>query len=444
MKPQSIRIVLVAAASLALGSWLTGVFAQQEPSAAPAGAAKPATRPVFVPPLAPGAAANRGDPGPDPVEDEDEKPAPETSASTPGAPPAAAPASGGSSAAPPAGQVAPTTPATGPAHPSTSPSTSPSADHAADTTAAGPGTQPSTSPTGVAEAPTSRPSGSGYSKSSKSRFGSSGRDREAGGEPTTRPTASDVAAVPAMASKPFDKKYEVLLARSLFSKERPKAPFTGPPPGPRETIVVKPPEPPAPEKSMAVRGMSIEGEGDEDDACYAFIEDLPLKTMKRVKKGDKVARGVVVEVTLADLVYEFEGKRTRVPIGHTLDGAPAPAITWSTYTPVATAPPAGSPGSSGSRGGGNDPRGGDSRGGDPRGGDPRGGDRASSGGGSPPPAAPAVVATPGTPTATPTPAVPAATGGTAPATPAATPAPAGAADDLLERMRKRREQESGR
>ena len=154
----------------------------------------------------------------------------------------------------------------------------------------------------------------------------------------------------------MDPKYEALLRGSMFAK----APIE---PGPGEPGYVDKPRPgggtgggtgnnPTPpglvtmESNLALRGIVI-----EDSTKYAFVEALDSHTLYRLKLGETVAHGTVAEVTMADVLYDNGGKKTRVPIGSSFDGVVVTAAaTYSSGAPGYGSPSSGygSPGTSGS------------------------------------------------------------------------------------------------
>jgi hypothetical protein len=100
-------------------------------------------------------------------------------------------------------------------------------------------------------------------------------------------------------------------------RKRRAAPAGGGATNPTPSVVYPPPA--SPEASQALRGVVL-----EENAKYAFIEDMNTHELKRLQVGEQVARGKVADVTLTDILYESNGKQTRVAIGNNLDGAPAP------------------------------------------------------------------------------------------------------------------------
>jgi hypothetical protein len=119
----------------------------------------------------------------------------------------------------------------------------------------------------------------------------------------------------------------------LFSREGPRPVRDPLVPGGPGTGTVTPPLPYAPEANIAVRGLVVENTG-----SFAFLEYLDSYKPEVVQLGDKVARGKVVAITLSELVYEADGKKTKVPIGYTFTGQPAPTAT-SLLSSYSSSPP---------------------------------------------------------------------------------------------------------
>jgi hypothetical protein len=179
---------------------------------------------------------------------------------------------------------------------------------------------PTTSPTGA--------NGQGFNGQ-----GSTGPTASAG--PTTGPAYAGTTqpSAPAVASgRPLPDQFAVLGKRSIFVRDRSRLAsaareFT---PAPASA----PAAPPRPEASLALRGLSL-----QDTSGYtALIEDVSANKTLEFKVGDRIARGVVKELSLDYLAYESGGKVTRISMGQNLDGE----TVASTYTPpVAAATPGG-------------------------------------------------------------------------------------------------------
>jgi hypothetical protein len=129
--------------------------------------------------------------------------------------------------------------------------------------------------------------------------------------------------------------YNVVAARNIFIKgdQRPPPVDTNPRPGPT-------PGPIGPTASQLVlTGVSL-----EDNAKVAFLEDQSEYTSTRVKIGDQIANGKVVNISLDALDYkDRNGNIIRVTVGFNLAGgdvwgvANSPTVGSSTQ-PALTGP----------------------------------------------------------------------------------------------------------
>lgn len=106
-------------------------------------------------------------------------------------------------------------------------------------------------------------------------------------------------------------KYKIVVERNMFSRQR----------GPRvdrsrrqRQVPVAPPAP-NPESYVVLKGIV-----QEDGAFIAFLEDTQSGQILRVHKGDKVVRGVITDMGLDSIEYEFEDKTTTVTMGFNLEG----------------------------------------------------------------------------------------------------------------------------
>ena len=76
----------------------------------------------------------------------------------------------------------------------------------------------------------------------------------------------------------------------------------------------------AAEASLALRGSAV-----QDGQFVAFIEDMNLHAIQRLKSGDAVAAGRLARITLDAVEYETKGNIIRVAIGQSLAGVLFPA-----------------------------------------------------------------------------------------------------------------------
>jgi len=103
-------------------------------------------------------------------------------------------------------------------------------------------------------------------------------------------------------------RYEVILERNMFSRQRGFAQQRGDEPGQVAAV-------PNPESYLLLKGVV-----QENGQFIAFLEDTRSNSVLRLQEGAKVARGVIKSLTLDSIEYEF-GKRTiTVRIGQDLEG----------------------------------------------------------------------------------------------------------------------------
>jgi hypothetical protein len=133
--------------------------------------------------------------------------------------------------------------------------------------------------------------------------------------------AAPAAAAPAAAKTPaqesFDK-YQVLLSNNIFVKDRarwrPRGPGAAGPPL-------------TPEEATALRGVVRQGEGAKA-AYFVFLEDVRTQETTKMRVGDPVCAGKLVNPTLDSVDYLKNGVAKRIEVGQNLTGkeavAPAP------------------------------------------------------------------------------------------------------------------------
>jgi hypothetical protein len=140
--------------------------------------------------------------------------------------------------------------------------------------------------------------------------------------PSTVPTASAAQAPVSLVPTQSWDRYEVLVERNIFSRQR----------GRRETIrtrVYTPPTPP--ERYMLLTGVAKEG-----DVCTAFLEDTRTNAVSKVHVGDTVLAGRVAAITMDAIDYDSNGRVARIAVGGNLGGG------TGRVAPPAAAPAAGS------------------------------------------------------------------------------------------------------
>jgi hypothetical protein len=152
--------------------------------------------------------------------------------------------------------------------------------------------------------------------------------------------ASDVAEP--KAAPPADwSRYEILVKRNIFAKDRGRAREER-----SEAKEKEAPPPPKPEAELALIGIV-----NKDGQLVAFIENTKTGTVQNVKEGEKIARGKIAAVTLDKITYELEDKKTEISIGSTLEGGTAGARSESVKTASGTSTSHSDTTSTGSSGG---------------------------------------------------------------------------------------------
>jgi hypothetical protein len=188
--------------------------------------------------------------------------------------------------------------------------------------------------------------------------------------------------------------FRILTDRNIFDRNR-RPPVVRPPriEGSRLTITPQPPKPVDTDQYIVLLGIGLEG-----PQYTAFFEDSKAGKILQVLTGDVVGKGRLRAVNLDSVQYDRGGKFSTVKVGYTLTGTQAASMGFATPAPSASAAASGT--------------------------SPSGSSRLTS-----------IAPTTGPATTQPT---------TAPST-GATSAPASdGLQDILERMRQRREQELGR
>ncbi len=124
------------------------------------------------------------------------------------------------------------------------------------------------------------------------------------------------AAAPAAATTPvqpsFDR-YQVLLSNNIFVRDRQRWDRYRPgPSGPPLT----------PEEATALRGVVRQGEG-EKAAYFVFLEDVRTQQTTKMRVGDPVCSGKLVNPTLDSVDYLKNGVAKRIDVGQNLTGKEA-------------------------------------------------------------------------------------------------------------------------
>jgi hypothetical protein len=216
----------------------------------------------------------------------------------------------------------------------------------------------------------------------------------AGTAPKPAPKAAPKPTIATPTHKTKWEDFRILTDRNIFDRNR-RPPVVRPPriEGSRLTITPQPPKPVDTDQYIVLLGIGLEG-----PQYTAFFEDSKAGKILQVLTGDVVGKGRLRAVNLDSVQYDRGGKFSTVKVGYTLTGTQAASMGFATPAPSASAAASGT--------------------------SPSGSSRLTS-----------IAPTTGPATTQPT---------TAPST-GATSAPASdGLQDILERMRQRREQELGR
>lgn len=117
-----------------------------------------------------------------------------------------------------------------------------------------------------------------------------------------------LAADPAPRRESYQDRYSVLSEHNIFLRVRSRPPASRP--------SYTPPAPRVPEQSLVLRGIVME-EGEP----RVYLENLDGGgPMLRLRLGDKVARGTIVEIAIDAVAYEQAGPPVWVQIGQDLTG----------------------------------------------------------------------------------------------------------------------------
>jgi hypothetical protein len=134
----------------------------------------------------------------------------------------------------------------------------------------------------------------------------------AAAEPPAAPAGREKS--PQEREKAFGGRYAILIERNIFSRNRPQryVPlYTDPNRDRGEKKIV----PQSEETSYVLTGVIR-----EDGKYAAFIENSRTGTTIKAKVGDPVARGKITAIHLDGVTYEMEGKSLALQVGKTLAG----------------------------------------------------------------------------------------------------------------------------
>jgi len=114
------------------------------------------------------------------------------------------------------------------------------------------------------------------------------------------------------ARRPMDPAFDVLLKKSIFSRDRSRG-SAPPATGPATVARVL-----SPEQSVAFRGVLC-----PDEEYVAFMENIQTGQITIVKTGDEIGKGRVAGITLDTLSYDADGKVRPIKLGQDLTGETA-------------------------------------------------------------------------------------------------------------------------
>jgi hypothetical protein len=142
-------------------------------------------------------------------------------------------------------------------------------------------------------------------------------------------TPADDEPTPA-AEGPTWERYEILVERNIFSRERGR---------PDPVVRREQPAAPPPERFLLLTGVVKQGE-----EWTAFLEDARTGSIKKLHVGDPVLGGRVAAITMDSIDYEKDGGVARVAMGGNLEGGSStrssgPATSSTTSAPTRAAEP---------------------------------------------------------------------------------------------------------
>lgn len=123
-----------------------------------------------------------------------------------------------------------------------------------------------------------------------------------------------------------DDRIELIIERNIFLRNRrPPPPVRVSRPEPEEkeeVVVIREPAPPKnPATAFVLKGVAMQAE-----ERVAFIESLEDKSKIKLKLGDPIADGVIVNVEIDYIEFNQGQENIRVVIGNRLDGTAAPTV----------------------------------------------------------------------------------------------------------------------
>lgn len=127
--------------------------------------------------------------------------------------------------------------------------------------------------------------------------------------------------------KAYAEKFGVITQRNIFLRNRARSRSEND--GARRES--RPPR--KAEQALILRGIVR-----EDERLIAFVENVDDGATHRVALGDSIAAGKITAIAFDAAEFELAGKRTRVEVGHNLEGGVAEVPTSSATTDGASSP----------------------------------------------------------------------------------------------------------
>jgi len=125
--------------------------------------------------------------------------------------------------------------------------------------------------------------------------------------------------------------YSILVQRNIFDRNR-RAPVVRKPQPPRPKPAYTPPKPVDTDQYFVLRGIALEG-----SQFTAFFEDTRAGKILQVRPGDVVGKGRIPAINIDSAQYQRGEKLNVVLVGHTLAGSRAPSAGFETPAPSPSA-----------------------------------------------------------------------------------------------------------
>jgi len=143
----------------------------------------------------------------------------------------------------------------------------------------------------------------------------------AGRDSAPRGPSTPAPAPPGEAGKSAGMDFSILLERNIFDRNRRPPVIRTPRTAPVSIRPTKPPRPVDSDQYFVLRGIAQEG-----SQFTAFFEDTRAGKILRVKPGEPVGKGRVPGVNIDSAQYQRGQTLVVIRVGHTLTGSQAPAM----------------------------------------------------------------------------------------------------------------------